>query len=385
MSQMPAREVHRRSKSDGSHAPAAKPRGFWRAATQVLFGAAGVAAITFVAVRLHFQKFPPPASIGPGTIALLYLIVVVFVSLRAGFVYSVMVSLIAAFCLSYFFLPLVPSLEAKNPFDVVATATFLVIAWVITGNVARVRKLTEAQLAQSRRAEEELQCSFQQLRELTARLQSVREEERAMVAREIHDDLGQALTAIKIDLASLIPRLRADQKEESEKVGSILNLADQTILSVRRIATELRPAILDDLGLVAAVEWAAEEFEARTGTKIRLDLPDDDIVVDPQRATPIFRIFQETLTNVTRHADATRVDIRLECEFGDIVLEVRDNGRGIGDEQLSAVGSLGILGMRERAVLLGGALTISGAPGKGTVVTLRIPQASPVRSEAPSD
>ena len=239
MSGIHTRAVQRRASSDAPHAPAATPGGFWRAATQVLCGVAGVAAITFAAVRLHFQEFPPPASVGPGTIALFYLIVVVFVSLRAGFAYSAAISLIAAFCLSYFFLPLLPSLEAKNPFDIVATATFLVIAWVITGNVARVRRLTEAQLAESRKAEEELQRSFRQLRELAARLQSVREEERAMVAREIHDELGQALTAIKIDLASLIPRLSADQKEESEKVESILKLVDQTILSVRRIATEL--------------------------------------------------------------------------------------------------------------------------------------------------
>jgi PAS domain S-box-containing protein len=227
-----------------------------------------------------------------------------------------------------------------------------------------------------KQAEEELQRSFRQLRELTARLQSVREEERARVAREIHDELGQALTAIKIDLASLIRALRTDQQEELDKAESILRLIDQTIVSVRRIATELRPGILDDLGLVAAVEWAAEEFEARTGTKCHLDLPHDDIVIDQERTTAIFRIFQETLTNVTRHAQATRVDVRLGRENGNIVLEVRDNGRGIAEEQLSSGRSLGILGMRERALLLGGELTITGAPGKGTIVKVLIPEIS---------
>jgi PAS domain S-box-containing protein len=231
-------------------------------------------------------------------------------------------------------------------------------------------------ITERKRAEEELQRSFRQLRELTARLQSVREEERARVAREIHDELGQALTAIKLDLASLIRALRADQKEELEKAESILRLVDQTILSVRRIATELRPGILDDLGLVAAIEWAAEEFEARTGTKCQLDLPEDDIVIDQERTTAIFRIFQETLTNVTRHAEATRVDVRLGREDGNIVLEVHDNGRGIAEEQLSSGRSLGILGMRERALLLGGELTITGSPGKGTTVRLRIPSQS---------
>jgi signal transduction histidine kinase len=145
-------------------------------------------------------------------------------------------------------------------------------------------------------------------------------------------------------------------------------------VSVRRIATELRPGILDDLGLMAAVEWAAQEFEARTGTKCHLDLPDGDIVIDPERTTAIFRIFQETLTNVTRHAEATRVDVRLGRENGNIVLEVRDNGRGIAEEQLSSSRSLGILGMRERALLLGGEFTIRGAPGKGTTVRVLIPE-----------
>jgi signal transduction histidine kinase len=236
-------------------------------------------------------------------------------------------------------------------------------------------------ITRRKQAEEELQRSFRQLRELAARLQSVREEERARVAREIHDELGQALTAIKIDLASLMRTLRADQEKELEKAESILRLLDQTILSVRRIATELRPGILDDLGLVAAVEWAAEEFEARTGTRCRLDLPDGDIVIDPERTTAIFRIFQETLTNVTRHAEATQVEGRLGREDGNIVLEVRDNGRGIGPEQLSAGRSIGILGMRERALLLGGELTISGNPGEGTIVRLRIPQVHPIPSE----
>jgi PAS domain S-box-containing protein len=231
-------------------------------------------------------------------------------------------------------------------------------------------------ITERKRAEEQLQGSFRQLRELAARLQSVREEERARVAREIHDELGQALTAIKIDLASVMRALRTDQKVELEKAESILRLVDQTILSVRRIATELRPGILDDLGLVAAVEWAAEEFEARTGTKCRLDLPNSDIVIDQERTTAIFRIFQETLTNVTRHAEATQVDVRLGWEDGNIVLEVHDNGRGIGEEQLSTGRSLGILGMRERALLLGGELTISGQTGKGTTVRLRIPSQS---------
>jgi signal transduction histidine kinase len=181
------------------------------------------------------------------------------------------------------------------------------------------------------------------------------------------------LTAIKIDVASLIRDLPADQQQEA-KANSVLRLVDHAIQSVRRISTELRPGILDNLGLVAAVEWAAEEFEARTGTSCRLDLPKNDIVIDPERATAIFRIFQETLTNVARHANATRVDVRLSKEDGDVILEVSDNGRGIGAEQFSSGTSLGILGMRERAHLLGGELTIHGAEGEGMIVRVRIPE-----------
>ena len=212
-----------------------------------------------------------------------------------------------------------------------------------------------------------MNASFNHLRALTARLQSIREEERKRVAREIHDDLGQSLTSIKIDLASLIRTLPPAAMTES-----ILRLVDQTIQSVRRIATELRPGILDDLGLVAAVEWAAEEFAARSGTKLRLDLPQEDLVIDQESATAIFRIFQETLTNVARHAEATEVEVRLGKEGDSIVLEVRDNGRGM-NEELATAGSLGILGMRERALLLQGKLTIHSTPGIGTTVTVRIP------------
>jgi signal transduction histidine kinase len=212
------------------------------------------------------------------------------------------------------------------------------------------------------------------LRALAGRLQNIREEERKRVAREIHDQLGQALTAIKLDVSSLVRELPGGQRKESNRVPSILKLVDGTIQTVRRIATELRPGMLDDLGLVATIEWAGEEFEARTGTKCRLELPQDDIVVDQEKATAIFRIFQETLTNIARHAGANEVKARLAAEDGNVTLEVRDNGRGIREEKLRMGGSLGILGMRERVALLGGDLTITSSPGNGTSVLVRIPQ-----------
>lgn len=221
-------------------------------------------------------------------------------------------------------------------------------------------------------AAQERQRTLEQLRALAARLQSVREEERTSVAREIHDELGQSLTAIKIDLASLIAELPPDRQPKPERAEALLKLADEAIQSVRRISAQLRPGILDDLGLVAALEWAAEEFETRTGIKCRLDRPQEDIAIDRDRATALFRIFQETLTNVARHADATEVNVRLGRENGNLVLGIRDNGIGVSEERLSAGTSLGILGMRERALLLGGELTIHGEVGKGTQVTVRI-------------
>jgi PAS domain S-box-containing protein len=230
-------------------------------------------------------------------------------------------------------------------------------------------------ITERRRAEEERQRSVEQLRALAARLQSIREEERKSVAREIHDQLGQALTAIKVDLSSLVRELPAGEEQQSKRTASILKLVDEAIQSVRRISTELRPGMLDDLGLVATVAWAGEDFEARTGTRCRLDLPQDDIAVDPEQATAIFRIFQEALTNVARHADASEVNVRLAKEGSDLTLEVHDNGKGIAGGKLSTFGSLGILGMRERAMLLGGELTISGPPGNGTTVRVRIPEA----------
>jgi len=238
-------------------------------------------------------------------------------------------------------------------------ATGRIVRWYGTNTDIEDRKGAEVALNQS----------FGQLRSLAARLRTVREEERTRLAREIHDELGQALTAIKISLSSFIHELPAEKKQESE---SILKLVDQTIQSVRRIATELRPIILDDFGLVAAVEWAGEEFAARSGIKLRLDLPREDLVMDQDIATAIFRIFQETLTNVARHAEASEVEVRLGKDDDSIVLEVRDNGRGM-NEELATGGSLGILGMRERALLLKGKLTIHGTPGIGTTVRVRIP------------
>jgi signal transduction histidine kinase len=179
-------------------------------------------------------------------------------------------------------------------------------------------------------------------------------------------------------LSSLSHDLPAEKIRQSE---SILKLVDETIQSMRRISTELRPPILDAVGLVAAVEWAAGEFAARTGIKCKLDLPQDDVVIDEERATALFRIFQETLTNVARHANASEVSVRLADEDDNLTLEVRDNGTGVSEERLAAGTSLGILGMRERALLLGGEFIIAGTLGAGTTVRVRIPEFGPTPSK----
>jgi signal transduction histidine kinase len=213
-----------------------------------------------------------------------------------------------------------------------------------------------------------------ELRALAARLQSVREDERTRVARELHDVLGQALTGIKMDVAALIRDLPPNEPHVTKRADSILKLADETIHSVRRLANELRPGILDDLGLVAAVEWATEGFQARTGITCRVSLPDADVEIDAERSTALFRILQEALTNIARHANATDAEVRLTRETSGLSLEIRDNGVGLEEAELRSANSLGLLGMRERALLLGGQLTIQSASGRGTTVSVRIPQ-----------
>ena len=223
------------------------------------------------------------------------------------------------------------------------------------------------------RAEEKLRKSLDQLRALTTYLQYVREEERTRIAREVHDELGQALTGLKLDMSWLSARVARNAKPVQAKVKTMVDHIDETIQTVRRIATELRPGILDSLGLVAALEWQANEFQSRTGIPCRVEAAFDDSQLQPQFATVFFRIYQETLTNIIRHAKATQVDVRLAEEGGALVLSVKDNGRGISEEEIANTRSIGLVGMRERAMLIGGEVTLQGAPGKGTTMILRVP------------
>jgi signal transduction histidine kinase len=237
------------------------------------------------------------------------------------------------------------------------------------------RALREAgERAERRRAQEQLRESHEQLRALSVYLQHVREEERTRIAREVHDELGQALTSCKLDLSLLANKLPPNLSALKEKARALSAHIDATIQTVRRIATELRPGILDHLGLIAALEWQANEFQTRTGIKcdVRTDLHEP--ILTPDLATTFFRIFQETLTNIIRHAGATQVMVHLKEVAGRIILEVRDNGRGISPAEISNTRSMGLLGMKERAALLGGTFRIGPAPnGKGTLASVSIP------------
>jgi signal transduction histidine kinase len=227
------------------------------------------------------------------------------------------------------------------------------------------------------RAEDKLRRSLDQLRALTTYLQYVREEERTRIAREVHDELGQQLTGLKLDMSWLASKLGKNAKPVQQKVKTMVGHIDSTIQTVRRIATELRPGILDSLGLVAAMEWQANEFQQRSGIPCIVTTTVADTIWDQDITTVFFRIYQETLTNIIRHANATRVDVRLVEEAGNLVMTVSDNGRGISEEELASTRSLGLVGMRERAMLIGGEVTLNGAPGKGTTVTLRVPLNGP--------
>jgi len=222
------------------------------------------------------------------------------------------------------------------------------------------------------RAYEQLRESRQQLRALAARLQRVREDERTAIAREIHDELGQALTGLKLDIAWMKQRLPRDHEVLSQCV-SVIQRIDGTLSAVRRIATELRPSVLDQLGLAAAIEWLGQEFSGRTGLEVAMDICAESIPIPDDLGSSAFRILQESLTNVARLAGASRVTIKLGHTQDLLTLEVADDGVGMPSGRLEGTASLGLVGMKERAVACGGELTIVGQPGGGTTVTLRVP------------
>jgi PAS domain S-box-containing protein len=235
-----------------------------------------------------------------------------------------------------------------------------------TGFRMAIRDVTE-----TKKREQELRDSQEQLRALAARQHEIREEERSHLARELHDEFGAALTALKLDLAWLKGHIAWAVPEIHQRIDSMSKLIDITTQAVSRTATMLRPRLLDHFGLMAAIEWQAHDFQDRSGIECHLQA--EEVELPGDRATGLFRIFQESLTNVARHAEATKVEISLTRQNGYILLEIHDNGRGVTKEKISSSTSLGLLGMRERVYAFGGDVKIESDDGQGTKVRIQIP------------
>jgi len=243
-----------------------------------------------------------------------------------------------------------------------------------TAELLTANRLMKKMLDEGKRAEEEVRKSRERLRNLSERLQSLLEEERTRISREIHDELGQALTALKIDLSLTRRSLVAGgHAKQSAKIHEIERAVNRIIRTVRKIATDLRPGVLDELGVAAALEWMAKDFRNRTGIGCKVSIQGVDKISDNALATAIFRIVQEALTNVMRHAAASRVNMSLKKKDDTFVVEVRDNGIGITEGRSTGSKSLGLIGIRERVRLLGGEAVIRGKPGEGTIVRVTLP------------
>ncbi len=292
---------------------------------------------------------------GITNIAMLYLLPVLIAAVRWGRGASFLASFLGVLIFDYLFVPPVFALTPRDPRDYFILAVFLLVS-VVTGTMAtRLRNETE------------------RLRALASRIESIREEDRTAVAREIHDELGQTLTGLKLDLARLSRKLPQNETTLTAHIGSMMEIVDNTIAVVRRISTELRPGILDELGLTCAIEWQVEDFRRRTDIECDFLSTLDDTNLDRKLSTAVFRILQEALTNVVRHAHATYVKIDIEEESGFVTMTVEDNGKGIAEHEVHDPKSLGLLGIRERALILGGEAYIGSKKGKGASLTIRIP------------
>ena len=228
------------------------------------------------------------------------------------------------------------------------------------------------EISEHKRTEATLRTSGEQLRDFAARLEAVREEERTRVAREIHDELGQALTALKLDLSWVRQKTRG-ASEVRERMQAMIAHVDDTIERVRRIASELRPSILDDLGLIPAIEWQVAQFRKRTGIRTQVSADADALTLPPEASAAVFRLVQEALTNIIRHANATKVLIKLNLIKDALRISIADNGQGMTRAQETDLKSLGIMGMKERIARLGGEFNIFSEPDKGTRLDIVIP------------
>ena len=223
------------------------------------------------------------------------------------------------------------------------------------------------------RAEEVLRESREELRQLALASHSVREQEKSRIARELHDELAQALTALKMDVSWLREHFPAGDGPASKKLSDIDSLLNHMVASTRRISADLRPLVLDDLGLVPAVEWLVQKFTERNGIPCELAIGAPDLELQDPHASAVFRILQESLTNAARHAQASRIEVSIDLSDGAVALKVHDNGRGFSPDDPRKPGSFGLMGLRERAYLLGGEVNIASAPGQGTSIEVRIP------------
>jgi PAS domain S-box-containing protein len=236
-----------------------------------------------------------------------------------------------------------------------------------------VRLVLSHDITQKIEAEKKLKQSLGQIRMLTGHLQEVREQERKNIARDIHDELGQQLTILKMDVAWIIKKLQDPDEILKGQLKGLLDTIDGTMRSVRRMCSELRPALLDDLGLIAAMEWHAREFEKNTGIAVELALPAESLMLVPEIKTGLFRIFQESLTNIARHAQAGHINVSLQEKDNTLVLNIGDDGKGFDTALLNEKRTLGILGMEERSLMMGGKYVIESEPGKGTTVKVTVP------------
>jgi PAS domain S-box-containing protein len=228
-------------------------------------------------------------------------------------------------------------------------------------------------ITERKKAEAELKATNDQLHSLSAHLQSVREEERIRIAREIHDELGQQLTGLKMDVYWLNKKLEAKDEKIQEKISGIIDLINETVKSVRRISSNLRPSILDDLGLIAALEWHSREVEKRSEIKVHFStrLTEQEIPADV--ATGIFRIYQEALTNAVRHANAHEIKSSLQINNNQLILEIKDDGKGIDPKAKANTKSFGLIGIKERTFVMGGKFELKSEPGSGTELCISIP------------
>jgi len=297
----------------------------------------------------------------------IFIAAIVLSAMIGGFRVGVFAAMMGGLALDYFFI---------QPFYQLTLASDDVLRWVFFVTEGTVVSWITEKLSL---ASAELNSSREELRELTRHQQTLREEEQKRIAREIHDELGQMLTGLKLDIHLMKKKVGAGMPTDLDDLSSQV---DATISSVRRIASELRPSILDDFGLIPALEWQAGEFESKFGIDCAFVCTDESVQLDPEAEAAVFRIVQEALTNIARHARASSVCVTVENADGDLRVAIEDDGVGIDLEKVKKGRSLGIVGMRERARLIGATLELGTGDGSGTVVELAVPISAPAAQRA---